>query len=133
MECHTAREAHYFDFRLLMSCCADDEFLLTSGSLVVCAQAHMTRAHLLQVRWTRHIGRAHIPEASCLLLGTCLKIPSCGHKAPPVRRRRSSGGVRVIRVPHVWWQSAAHLVELLRGETCCWPWVPALLAWWGSE
>ena len=33
--------------------------------------------------------------------GACLKIPSTGHEAPPVRRRRFLGGVRVIRVPQV--------------------------------
>ena len=37
-----------------------------------------------------------------LLSGTCLKIPSTGQEAPPVRRRRFLGGVRVIHVPQVW-------------------------------
>ena len=33
--------------------------------------------------------------------GACLKIPSTGREAPPVRRRRFLGGVRVIHAPHV--------------------------------
>ena len=40
-----------------------------------------------------------ISVAFCRTLAHALRSPPCGLKAPPVRRRRSSGGVRVIRVP----------------------------------
>ena len=48
-----------------------------------------------QTPWKKEIHRGVLPP-----FGVCLKIPSCGQKAPPVRRRRSSGGVRVIHMPH---------------------------------
>ena len=63
--------------------CAHDESTPSTG---VVDQTRRKRADL-----TRHLASS---------LGACLKIPSCGPRAPLVRRRRSSGGVRVIQVPH---------------------------------
>ena len=48
-----------------------------------------------QTPWQSDISGGVLPP-----LGLCLKIPSCGQSASPVRRRRSSGGVRVIHMPH---------------------------------
>ena len=45
--------------------------------------------------------------------GACLKIPSTGREAPPVRRRRSLGGVRVILAPQACRAPAAP------GSLCC--------------
>ena len=69
------------------------------------AAVRMARAWLLWAARARHLGRARQErERLALDIGVCLKIPSSGPAwfwAPPVRRRRHLGGVRVIHAPHV--------------------------------
>jgi hypothetical protein len=49
----------------------------------------------------RQTRRSHGIGASCSELARALRSPPFGFRAPPVRRRRILGGVRVIHVPHV--------------------------------
>ena len=49
----------------------------------------------------RQTRRSHGIGASCSELARALRSPPFGFRAPPVRRRRLLGGVRVIHVPHV--------------------------------
>ena len=73
------------------------------------------------LRESRFLGSAgQTPRDIALMLGVlptagaCLKIPSCGLCALPVRRRQFSGGVRVIRVPQP--RSPCRNVETWRGR-----------------
>ena len=58
--------------------------------------AHAWQWCVSQAKWARHLGTVISLGACCSFFGVCLKIPSRGLAAPPVRRRRFSGGVRVI-------------------------------------
>ncbi len=78
----------------------------------------------------RQTRRSQEIVASCSELARALRSPPFGFRAPPVRRRRILGGVRVIHVPHVRLLKCLGLADVAlvnqyrtkRSSAGCWCW-----------
>ena len=71
-------------------------------SLLWAAMPCIARASFPWAGRARQARRSHEIGVSCSRAARALRSPPCGPRAPPVRRRRRLGGVRVIHVLHGW-------------------------------